>query len=518
MRSILSAVVWVVLLGGSVLKADSLPPGVTVHTDVEYAKVGEKRLLLDLYYPKSSTPLPVIVWIHGGSWNSGSKAGSPAVRETERGYAVASIDYRLSYEALFPAQIHDCKAAIRWLRAHSAEHNLDPDRIVVWGGSAGGHLAALLGTSGGIAELEGDLGNHEYSSRVQAVVDWYGPADFLSLQYHGQAQGCAGNYFNPGSGSAQMLGCAIPDCPERARQASPITYVSHDDPPFLIMHGTEDCTVPTGESQQFRGALSQAGVSVTLHWVEGAGHGGQGFETVEVAHAVDSFLDRQLAPGRLALHFPHIAAGQGFSSCLTLVNRSATRSGAGRVTVRDSAGAPLSLGLNGQEASVQEFSVPASGRVDLTTTRDSGTYSGSVHVDSDVPLAGIVRFSVPMLGSTAVEQGAEVAGFAAPISRNVTTGVDTGIAIASTGKKIAVHLVLRGRDGQTLPGGQADVELPAWGQFSRLTAEIFPDANTEEFDGVLTATTSGGFMVAHVLRFGSHPGELVSLPVTSLEP
>jgi len=517
MKSVSILATMLSLVGGAPF-GQSLPPGVTLRSDLEYANVGDKALRLDLYYPKSSSPLPVVVWIHGGSWNSGSKAGSPAVRLTDRGYAVASINYRLSYEALFPAQIHDCKAAVRWLRAHSAEHNLDPDRIAAWGASAGGHLAALLGTSGGVSELEGNEGNLEYSSRVQAVVDWYGPADFLSLEYHAQAQGCTGNYFSPSTGSAQMLGCAIPACPGQARAASPTTYVSQDDPPFLIMHGTEDCTVPAGESQELRGALTQAGVSAALHWVEGAGHGGQAFETIEVAQTVDSFLDRQLGPGQLTLHFPHIAAGAGLSSCLTLVNRSVTRPAIARITSRDADGQPLALGLGGNQGNVQELSIPPLGKLDLATSLNSGCSSGSAHVLSNVPLAGIVRFSATGLGSTAVEQAAEVSGFVAPVSRHVSTGADTGVAVASTGKRITVHFALRDVSGSSLPGGEAVVELPAWGRISLLLAELFPQAGTQDFEGVLTATTSGGLMVAHVLRFGSQPGELVSLPVTALEP
>ena len=130
-----------------------------VFSDLEYARVGEKSLLLDLYLPpEGESPWPVIVWIHGGAWRTGNRADPPALFLVERGYAVASISYRLSREAIFPAQIHDCKAAIRWLRARAGEYDLDPARIGVWGASAGGHLAALLGTSGGVERLEGTVG------------------------------------------------------------------------------------------------------------------------------------------------------------------------------------------------------------------------------------------------------------------------------------------------------------------------------------------------------------------------
>ncbi len=148
--------------------------------DVPYIEDGHERHLLDLFLPaKAAGRLPLVVWIHGGGWQAGSKEGCPAQWLVGKGYVVASINYRLSQHAVFPAQIEDCKAAIRWLRAHSAEYAIDPDRIGVFGGSAGGHLVALLGTTGNVKDLEGNGGNLDQSSRVQCVVDWYGPTDFV---------------------------------------------------------------------------------------------------------------------------------------------------------------------------------------------------------------------------------------------------------------------------------------------------------------------------------------------------
>src|SRR5687767_8759314 len=166
--------------------AQGQQPGGTVLRDVEYATVGDVSLRLDLYLPSDGEgPFPVLVWIHGGGWMEGSKNLAPnsfQVRQTARGYAVASINYRLSQQAIFPAQIHDCKAAVRWLRAHAREYNLDPDRVASWGSSAGGHLATLLGTSGDVEDLEGSVGgNLEFSSRVQATVDMFGPSNFLTI-------------------------------------------------------------------------------------------------------------------------------------------------------------------------------------------------------------------------------------------------------------------------------------------------------------------------------------------------
>ena len=149
-----------------------------IERDLPYKRIGGETLTLDLYRPeKISGPLPVIIWIHGGGWNRGRKERCPAVALVDDGFAVASVDYRLSSVAPFPAQIQDCKAAVRWLRANASTYHLDPDNVGVWGNSAGGHLAALLGTSGGVSELEGDGDNMQYSSRVQAVCDVAGPVD-----------------------------------------------------------------------------------------------------------------------------------------------------------------------------------------------------------------------------------------------------------------------------------------------------------------------------------------------------
>src|SRR5215468_8396747 len=149
----------------------SLPPGTQKLKDLEYGQASGRAMLLDLYLPeKTDKPLPLIIWIHGGAWMGGSKDGpSPALRFLKDGYAVAHVGYRLSQEAKFPAQIHDCKAAVRWLRAKSKEYNLDPKKFVAWGSSAGGHLVALLGTTGGVAEFEGDVNDLKQSSRIQAA-------------------------------------------------------------------------------------------------------------------------------------------------------------------------------------------------------------------------------------------------------------------------------------------------------------------------------------------------------------
>jgi len=260
--------------------------------DLEYARVGEKRLHLDLYLPEQSeSPRPVVVWVHGGAWSGGDKSSTQAVGLVRHGYATASISYRLSGEAVFPAQIHDCKAAIRWLRAHAKEYKLDPDHIGVWGSSAGGHLVALLGTSGNVRELEGNVGgNLEYSSRVQAVCDWYGPSDLLTI---GDAPSDL-RHNAPDSPEAKLIGGAIHQHRDAARRASPTTYVTGDAPPFLIMHGDQDMVVPISQSETLYEVLRKAGVEVTYLPQKGAAHGGPEFVTLENLQLIREFFDRHL--------------------------------------------------------------------------------------------------------------------------------------------------------------------------------------------------------------------------------
>jgi acetyl esterase/lipase len=204
-------------------------------------------------------------------------------------YAGASINYRLSGEAVWPAQIHDCKAAVRWIRGNAAKYHLDPERLGAIGSSAGGHLAAMLGTSGDVPELEGSIGPHlQSSSRVIAVVDQFGPAELLAMAEH--QQGRTAN--DPSSPESLLIGGPLQENPEKARAASPLTYVSTDDPPFLILHGTEDPLVPFDQSERLSRALKAAHVDVTFIPITGAGHGG--FSNPEVARRIQQFFDKHL--------------------------------------------------------------------------------------------------------------------------------------------------------------------------------------------------------------------------------
>jgi acetyl esterase/lipase len=247
--------------------------GTVAQRDLPYVTGGHERQKLDLFVPPGTAPRPLVAIIHGGGWKHGSKENPRALAELlEAGFAVASLNYRLSQHAVFPAQLEDCKAAIRWLRAHATAHGLDPARIGVWGGSAGGHLAALLGVTGGTREF--DVGeNLGVSSRVQAVCDWYGPTDFLQMDAQAAHLAKAMKHNPATSPESLLIGGAIQAHPDRVRRANPITYVSRDAAPFLIYHGDADTSVPVGQSQLLADALRRAGAEVTFEIIPGDGHG-----------------------------------------------------------------------------------------------------------------------------------------------------------------------------------------------------------------------------------------------------
>jgi acetyl esterase/lipase len=265
-----------------------LPPGVKAAAkDVEYVKNGHERNKLDIYAPeKPAGKMPLVVWIHGGGWQGGSKESLPALELVNHGYVVASINYRFSQHAIFPAQIEDCKAAIRFLRANAAQYSIDPDHVGVWGASAGGHLVALLGTTAGVKEFEGTGGNPEQSTRVQAVVDWFGPTDLLTIGPLAE------------SPVSKLIGGLPAKMPEKARKASPMTYVGKDAAPMLIMHGDKDMLVPLNQSERFAEALKKAGAEVRLQVIHGNGHGGPGFYSVESRKMIIDFFDKHLKPAK----------------------------------------------------------------------------------------------------------------------------------------------------------------------------------------------------------------------------
>jgi len=244
----------------------SAPPGARKLSNLEYTRAPGRPLKLDLYLPNGATnQLPVLVWIHGGAWKMGSKNWCPIAPLVTNGVAVASIEYRLSDEAKFPAQITDCRAAIRWLRANATAHGLDAQHICAFGASAGGHLAALLGTAPNVREW--DAGEHlAESSRVQCVVAFYPPTDLDELT--------AGWFWRKVSFSdvGRLIGGAVEQNRDRVARANPANYVSKDTPPFYLLHGERDRLVPIRQSELLHTALQQAGVPVHFEIVPRKGH------------------------------------------------------------------------------------------------------------------------------------------------------------------------------------------------------------------------------------------------------
>ncbi len=242
------------------------PPGARKLSNLEYTRAPGRPLRLDLYLPDNATnKLPVLVWIHGGAWKAGGKDWCPIASLVTNGVAVASIEYRLSGEAKFPAQIMDCRAAIRWLRANASTLGLDPEHIGAFGASAGGHLAALLGTAPSVKEWDAG-GNLDQSPRVQCVVAFYPPTDLDELT--------SGWFWRKVSFSdaGRLIGGAVEQNRDRVAVANPVNYITRDAPPFYLLHGDRDKLVPIRQSELLHAALKQAGIPVHFEIVPGKGH------------------------------------------------------------------------------------------------------------------------------------------------------------------------------------------------------------------------------------------------------
>jgi len=264
---------------------------------IEYARVGDQRLMLDLFLPNSPAPQrdgpPLVVWIHGGAWRSGSRKDMPLGPLVERGYAVASVDYRLSTRARFPAQVHDIKAAIRFLRAKQREYGCDAGRIAVAGNSAGGHLAALVGVTNGHAELEGTVGEHAaQKSDVQAIISLYGMSNLTTILGQSTPHGLGVRV----PALQLLLGGQPEEIPQLARLASPVFHVDERDPPLLLIHGDQDNQAPINQSHELQGryeALKLPHQFVVLH---GGKHGGPEFFDAERCELMAGFLAEHLKP------------------------------------------------------------------------------------------------------------------------------------------------------------------------------------------------------------------------------
>jgi ankyrin repeat protein/acetyl esterase/lipase len=261
--------------------------------DIEYGRVGDLALLLDLHLPQKVTDSNLVVWVHGGAWRSGTKEDMPLSGLVDAGYTVASVEYRLSPVAPFPAQVHDIKAAIRYLRAISSRYGYRSDHIAIAGDSAGGHLAALVGTTNGHQELEGTIGNHrDQSSNVQAIIDYFGPTNLMTIVEQSTPHG-----IDVRVPALQLLLRGQPeDNPELAKLASPVEHLDTSDPPLLLIHGDQDPQVPINQAHELHGKYKKLGLPVQFEVLYGAVHGGERFYDDAVISTLQTFLEENLQP------------------------------------------------------------------------------------------------------------------------------------------------------------------------------------------------------------------------------
>jgi acetyl esterase/lipase len=286
---------------------EPIPAAATAHIerkmfDLAYARRSPAQML-DIYWPSQGNgPFPVILSIHGGAFMGGDKRDvqlEPMLAGLARGYAVVAVNYRMSGEAIFPALVHDIKAAIRWVRAHAAQFLLDRERIAAWGGSAGGYLSLMAGVAAEVTALDDlSLGHAEEPCHVQAVVDWFGPADFLKMDEQLAQSGLlpAPGFAHSGANSPEslLLGAQITAIPELVRAANPETYLHRSAPPFLIQHGDCDDTVPYQQSVNFAAKAQEllGRKQVTLELLPGARHADPAFSTAANVQKVLDFLDQ----------------------------------------------------------------------------------------------------------------------------------------------------------------------------------------------------------------------------------
>jgi len=294
MRTIKRSFLWLSFLQTLSLSclAVELPSAYTVERDIVYGVVDEQALDLDLYLPTAAQNPPLLVFVHGGAWRGGSKDRNVlAWPFVDDGYAVASLNFRLSGEAPFPAQVHDIKAAIRFLRGNAARLGYDASRIAILGASSGAHLATLVGVTNGHAELEGHVGEYlEESSDVQAIVSYFGASNLTSILRQSTPYGLSVRE----PALALLLGSPVEENLELARLASPVFHVDATDPPLLLLHGDQDPQMPINQSHEMHHAYKAQALPVGFEVVHGAEHGGDAFSDDERNHLVRAFLDKHL--------------------------------------------------------------------------------------------------------------------------------------------------------------------------------------------------------------------------------
>lgn len=256
------------------LAASSIHAQTKAIKDLKYAQVGEHELLLDLYLPPQAKNPPLVVWVHGGAWRAGSKSRMPIKDLVPHGFAVASVDYRLTPVARFPANVHDIKAAIRWLRANAEKYGYQTKKIGIAGASAGGHLVNLVGVSNGHPELEGKVGHHlDQSSEVAAIISFYGAANLTTILHQSTPHGLGVRI----PALQLLLGGQPQDKVDLAKLASPVFHVDENDPPLLLVHGDQDHQMPINQSIELYGRYRELKRPVEFEFIHGGGHGGPQF-------------------------------------------------------------------------------------------------------------------------------------------------------------------------------------------------------------------------------------------------
>ena len=279
-------------VAASGLRSGAAAAAPTVQADIQYATTAAgEPLRLDLYTPQAGAGAPLVVWVHGGAWENGNKSAMPLAPVIERGFAVASVDFSPASKAPFPGQVHEIKAAIRFLRAQAKQYGYDASRIAIAGASSGAHLAAVVGTSNGVRDLEGTLGEHDTeSSAVHAIVSYFAATNLTTILAQSTPFGLGVRE----PALKRLLGAAPKDAEPLARLASPVFQVDRTDPPLLLFHGDQDPQMPINQSHELEGAYEKLGLDAELVVVHGAAHGGDAFYSPENVQRVAEFLSAQL--------------------------------------------------------------------------------------------------------------------------------------------------------------------------------------------------------------------------------
>jgi acetyl esterase/lipase len=509
-----------VLLAAPPLLAQCQTHSGLIYATYQDAAGQTQDLNLELLVPSSATPaapVPVVVYIHGGGWFNGSRLPIPTgVSDLcSKGYAVASIDYRLSATAIWPAQIQDSKGAVRWLRAHAATYNLDPDRFAAWGVSAGAQLASMLGATGDegtvtignfTADLEGATGgNTGFSSRVEAVVSWYGYGDMLQMNFYPSTQ----NHDTNGSPESKLVGDWIQKVPERTATASAITFASPDDPPFLVMHGTIDDLVPFNQSELLVDALRRNGVRVTWVPVPNAGHGNVAFNTTASYQTVYDFLKTTL------LDLPAVtvkvvaadasASEAGPGTATFTVSR--TGSTASPLTVRWAPGGTARIGTDYSLAAPWSVVLPAgaaSASLTLTPVNDLLVEGDETAV---IKLVSLPAYRIDDTGGSAVAvisdndsaSGLPTVTIEATDPAASEVGPDGGSFTVSVSPSPASDLLVRYEVSGTATNGEdfaalsGELTVPAGISSVDLDVTVLSDSRLEPSETVILSLSPGRF-------------------------